>query len=121
MRMGGGFRGGPGARRARGMGALLGRLCGASVALEAAAREVAASRPGPQQGRRRMVAVVCQERCMGCGRCLEVCLERALSPAHTATVDAGLCTGCGRCVAECPSEALLLDRRPSVAVEGTAG
>ena len=128
MRTGGGFRGGVrgrgsgmGGGRGRGLEAPLGRLSGARLPPAAAAREVAASRPEALQGRRRMVAVVLQERCAGCGRCIEACLEQALSLRSTAAVDPSRCAGCGRCLAECPNEALLLGRRPSVGAEGSAG
>lgn len=67
---------------------------------------------------RPMVAVVVRERCSGCGRCVETCLQGALRLGQVACVDASSCTGCGACVAECPSEALVLGRRPTAAAEG---
>jgi len=47
------------------------------------------------------------ERCIGCGACLEVCPAEAISLAgDTARVDEELCTGCQACVDACPQEAI---------------
>ncbi|PKL24875.1 MAG: glycyl-radical enzyme activating protein [Spirochaetae bacterium HGW-Spirochaetae-3] len=48
-------------------------------------------------------------RCLGCGACIAVCPEGALSigPDGVA-IDRGSCVGCGACAAECPSAAIEL-------------
>lgn len=60
-----------------------------------------------------MTAVVDQEYCTGCGLCVDVCPEQAISMSlnYTVAIDSGMCTGCGSCVDECPNEAISLDRR----------
>jgi pyruvate formate lyase activating enzyme len=51
-------------------------------------------------------------RCIGCGRCFEVCPERAhITRDGKHRIDRGLCTGCGRCAGECFSTALVLKGR----------
>ena len=47
-----------------------------------------------------------KEKCIGCGSCIEVCPEKAISPDNTYFVDRGLCTGCFKCTDVCPSRAL---------------
>ena len=52
-----------------------------------------------------------EERCVGCGACVEKCQfgALALQDGHVA-VDAAACMGCGVCVNTCPQEALSLVR-----------
>ncbi|MDR3147757.1 MAG: glycyl-radical enzyme activating protein, partial [Treponema sp.] len=51
-------------------------------------------------------------RCIGCGRCFEVCPERAhVTEEGRHRIDRDRCTGCGRCAAECFSTALVLKGR----------
>jgi pyruvate formate lyase activating enzyme len=48
-----------------------------------------------------------EEKCVGCGRCIAVCPEKAikmLDNGKTATARK-LCTGCGKCVEACPENA----------------
>jgi pyruvate formate lyase activating enzyme len=45
-------------------------------------------------------------RCLGCGECIGVCPESALSPGRPVGLDFKRCTGCGLCAAECPSKTL---------------
>lgn len=59
------------------------------------------------------IAVVDEEKCAGCGTCLERCQMEALElPGGTVTIDLARCIGCGLCVTTCPSEALTLQRKP---------
>jgi pyruvate formate lyase activating enzyme len=44
--------------------------------------------------------------CIGCGRCLEVCPEKALSKENPYYIDRDACTLCFTCVDECPARAL---------------
>ncbi len=53
-------------------------------------------------------------RCIGCGTCLHVCAESALSVADSVRdvrVDETRCTKCGRCVEACPTGAMAFDAR----------
>jgi len=53
-------------------------------------------------------------RCIGCGTCLRVCPESALSVADSARdirIDGSRCTLCGRCIDACPTSALTFDAR----------
>ena len=58
------------------------------------------------------VARVNEDRCSGCGVCLNLCPYNALEQDRATglvTVLEALCQGCGACVAGCPSNALDLD------------
>ncbi len=45
--------------------------------------------------------------CSGCGACLEVCKEKAITLAEdTARVDESRCLACGQCISACPTETL---------------
>ena len=45
--------------------------------------------------------------CIGCGTCISVCPEHALSSgAEGIIIDRHLCTSCGICSRECPSTAI---------------
>jgi len=47
-----------------------------------------------------------KERCSGCGKCIEVCLQRANEIVSAkAKIHRDLCIGCGRCTEVCPNEA----------------
>jgi len=60
------------------------------------------------------VASVDQTRCMGCGRCEEICEFRAPKisqngmPLPTSTVNDILCKGCGACAVSCPTGAITI-------------
>lgn len=50
-------------------------------------------------------AVVDEEKCINCGRCLKACFYQAMQPGENATwVNAQNCIGCGGCFSVCPAE-----------------
>lgn len=55
-----------------------------------------------------MPAVVDENKCIGCGACVEECPAAAISlnEQGIAVVDKEKCTGCGRCARSCPVEAI---------------
>lgn len=63
-------------------------------------------RPGPR-------LMYFEEKCISCGRCVEVCPSGAITATDTgkAAVDLSRCRASGKCVAVCPSEALLMSGR----------
>jgi glycyl-radical enzyme activating protein len=67
----------------------------------------------PESQRPEPELMVFQDKCIGCGRCLEVCPSGAIAAADAekVAVDLSRCTACGECAATCPSEALLMSGR----------
>jgi pyruvate formate lyase activating enzyme len=63
-------------------------------------------RPGPE-------LMYFEDKCIACGRCLEVCPSGAITAtdAEKATVNLSRCRACGKCAVVCPSEALLMSGR----------
>lgn len=53
-----------------------------------------------------VVAMVDQEKCIGCQLCVETCPSKAISVDKTAFVDEASCKGCGTCAAACPVDAI---------------
>ena len=52
-------------------------------------------------------AEVIRDKCVGCGRCIQICAHDA--PTITdqkATIDMDKCVGCGRCIGVCPMDAV---------------
>jgi len=48
-----------------------------------------------------------QEKCMGCGQCIDVCPANAISMVNgIASIETNLCKECGICVQACPYEAV---------------
>lgn len=60
----------------------------------------------PESKKRRPEIKFDQEKCIGCGSCVKVCMENALIPGSYHFVDREKCTLCSACADECPSTAL---------------
>lgn len=65
----------------------------------------------------REVALIDEERCIGCARCLPACPFDAIVGAHKFmhTVLNAVCTGCELCVAPCPVDCISMVPRDSIA------
>ena len=59
------------------------------------------------------VALVDAGRCLGCGKCAEVCRFEAVEVDGVAHVDTLACEGCAACFYECPVQALSMQERVS--------
>lgn len=68
-----------------------------------------------------LVAVVDEDRCIGCVKCLPPCPVDAIVGARrqTHTVIAALCTGCELCIAPCPVDCITMVPRPASSPEPT--
>lgn len=56
-----------------------------------------------------MPASVDSKLCDGCGECIEICPNEAISLDEVAYVNEDECAECGLCVDECPNGAITLD------------
>ena len=56
-----------------------------------------------------MVAKINKDECVGCGACVDVCPEDAITCNDVAVVNEEKCLDCGACVAECPSDAITME------------
>ena len=52
------------------------------------------------------MVTVKESECVGCGACVDVCPEGAITCDDIAVIDASKCIDCGACIDECPSSAL---------------
>lgn len=54
-----------------------------------------------------MTVQIDNEKCIGCGACIDVCPVAALTmDGDKAKVDPETCIDCGACISECPVEAI---------------
>ena len=62
-----------------------------------------------------MVAVIDEDRCIGCARCLPPCPVDAIvgTQRQMHTILPSLCTGCELCIAPCPVDCITLVPRPA--------
>jgi NAD-dependent dihydropyrimidine dehydrogenase PreA subunit len=52
-----------------------------------------------------------QDKCVGCGQCMDVCTQEAVQVQTTTGygafyIDEGICIDCGECAEICPGEAI---------------
>lgn len=53
------------------------------------------------------MVVVNEEKCIGCGQCINYCPQQAISIVNKkALIDLNLCIECGSCINICPQEAI---------------
>ena len=72
----------------------------------------------PETWRQRAQLQQVASRCISCGDCISVCVQKALSFSESAiNITRSLCTDCGQCVAVCPSGALSIIGREVEASE----
>ena len=62
-----------------------------------------------RKGSTTMTVKIDENRCTGCGICVQVCPVEAITVERVATINPETCTGCGSCVAECPNEAIFAE------------
>ncbi len=54
-----------------------------------------------------MAIKIDEDKCTGCGACIQICPVNALSMQHDkAVVDEDTCIDCGACIPECPVDAI---------------
>ena len=52
------------------------------------------------------MVTVNESECVGCGACVSVCPNEAITVDDVAVVDSSKCVDCGACIDECPSGAI---------------
>lgn len=57
-----------------------------------------------------MTAIVDQEKCNGCGDCVEACpLDAIAMQEGKSAIDPETCGDCGACIDACPNEAITVE------------
>lgn len=69
--------------------------------------------PSEAQKVKRLIIVIDEDLCVGCGRCINSCPTNALEfrGEKASLRDEKLCDGFGSCIAVCPENALYLEER----------
>lgn len=88
-------------------------LCGDALKLFHMDKELAASRQN-RLGDAYQAAQV-SDKCIGCGRCVDVCWHEGIEMKGKAAVKTGKCIGCGYCFQVCPTEALYVEKEKILA------
>ena len=62
-----------------------------------------------------LVAVIDEQRCIGCYKCIQACPVDAIvgAPKRMHTVIAAECSGCELCLPPCPVDCIVLEARPA--------
>ncbi|HTY51510.1 MAG TPA: RnfABCDGE type electron transport complex subunit B [Steroidobacteraceae bacterium] len=100
-----------------------GGAAGIALLAQLTGREVLPLNPAHGIEGRAVVAVIDEQRCIGCAKCLPPCPVDAIlgAPRQLHTVLTGLCTGCELCIAPCPVDCIsLVPAAPVQAVAPTA-
>ncbi len=76
-----------------------------------------ASRRGKLAQHSSVAPEVIEEKCVGCGDCMEHCSQHALSlEKEKAVLDAKKCIGCGECIIICPNDAIQIQWNQDIPV-----
>lgn len=76
-----------------------------------------ASRRGKLAQHSTVAPEVIEEKCVGCGDCMEHCSQNALSlEKEKAVLDAKKCIGCGECIIICPNDAIQIQWNQDIPV-----
>ena len=72
----------------------------------------------PESISRKQQKMFTRSKCIGCGECVKVCPQGALSPGGEGIVsDPHLCNLCGRCAEVCPTRAIEMSGRTYEIIE----
>ncbi len=76
-----------------------------------------ASRRGKMAQHSTVSPKVVQEKCIGCGECVQHCSQEALSLfEENALIDAEKCIGCGECILVCPRSAIQIEWNQAIPI-----
>jgi electron transport complex protein RnfB len=91
-----------------------GGMEGIRALAELLGREVKPLNPANGNEKPRVVALIIEEDCIGCTKCIQACPVDAIigAPKRMHTVIASLCTGCELCLPPCPVDCIDLLRMP---------